>query len=80
MCELAIQYGIDFSDLVTALPNYFPMEENRYTTQLTNGYYLYAALNADEVLKICRAIGDVMDLEEGRDWQPLYTTYDKPVE
>lgn len=79
MYELGIEYGMDPVALHEALPTYFPLEAKHNTTALSNGYYMYASLSADDVLKVCRAIGDVMDLEEGKDWQPLFTHYEKPT-
>lgn len=73
MCQLAIEYGADFTELQTIAPSFFPYEIGKNTTSLPNGYYLYYSLSADDVLKLCRIIGEVMDLEEGKDWRLLYS-------
>lgn len=73
MCECAIQYGVNFNEVIDVLPNYFRHEkEGRYTVALSNGYWLYDSLSADNVLKVCREIGEVLDIEEGKGWVLRY--------
>jgi uncharacterized protein with ParB-like and HNH nuclease domain len=73
MCNFAFDYEADFTKIQHQLPTFFKEEEQDGTTKLANGYYLKPSLNADEVLKLCRIIGEVMDLEEGKDWRLLYS-------
>jgi len=72
MCECAIQYGADFEE-ITQNTTYLRHEKIGYhSIELSNGYYLYSALRADDVLRVSRVIGDVLDIEEGRDWALHY--------
>lgn len=73
MVELGITlYQLDFEELAQCHPNYFPDEPSKNTTTLSNGRPMYHIVSAKDALRICRSVADILDIEEGREWRPIF--------